>query len=102
MEFKKVNITLPVQLFEKSKQLIEKGVYSSFSDFVRSSIRKELKEERQSLSKEDEWQRLVKELRADLQKTELAKMSKAEILKRLRKTRKEIYDEEYGQAHSHS
>jgi len=102
MEFKKVNITLPMQLFEKSKHLVEQGLYSNFSDLIRSSLRKELKEEHQSLSKEDEWKRLVNELRAGLKNTELAKMSKAEILKRLRKTREEIYDEEYGQVHSHS
>jgi len=96
MEFRKVNITLPVQLFEKSKHLVEKGLYSNFSDLVRSSLRKELKEDQQLLGEEDEWQRLVKEIRADLQNTELAKMSKAEILKRLRKTREKVYDEEYG------
>ena len=96
MEFRKVNITLPVQLFEKSKQLIERGLYSNFSDLVRSSIRKELKEEHQLLSKEDEWQRLVKEIRVDLQKTELAKMSKEQIIKRLRKTRDKIWEEKYA------
>ena len=96
MEFRKVNITLPVQLFEKSKQLVEKGLYSNFSDLVRSTLRRELKEEHQLVSKEDEWQKLVKEIRADLQKTELAKMSKEQIIKRLRKTRERIYDEEYG------
>ena len=96
MEFRKVNITLPSASFEKAKELVGKGLYSNFSDLVRSSLRKELKEEHQLLSKEDEWQRLVKEIRADLQKTELAKMSKAEILKRLRKTREKVYDEEYG------
>ena len=96
MEFRKVNITLPAQLFEKSKQLVEKGFYSNFSDLVRSTLRKELKGEQQLASKEDEWQRLVKEIRADLQNTELAKMSKAEILKRLRRTREKVYDEEYG------
>ena len=95
MEFKKVNITLPVQLFEKSKQLVEKGLYSNFSDLIRSSLRKELKDEHQLLSKEDEWQKLVKEIRADLQNTELAKMPKAQILKRMGKTREKIYDEEY-------
>ena len=96
MEFRKVNITLPVQLFEKSKQLIDKGLYSGFSDLVRSSLRKELKEERQSLGKEDEWQKLVKEIRAELQKTELAKMPKEQIIKRLRKTRDKIWEEKYA------
>ena len=96
MEFRKVNITLPVQLFEKAKELIDKGLYSSFSDLVRSCLREELKEEHQLLSKEDKWQKLVKEIRADLQKTELAKMSKEQIIKRLRKTRDRIWEEKYA------
>ena len=95
MEFKKVNITLPVQLLEKAKELVDRGLYSNFSDLVRSTLREELKEEHPLLSKEDEWQKLVKEIRADLQKTELAKMPKTEIIKMLRKTREKIYDEEY-------
>ena len=49
MEFRKVNITLPVQLFEKSKELVDKGLYSNFSDLVRSSLRKELKEDQELL-----------------------------------------------------
>lgn len=96
MEFRKVNITLPAQLFEKSRQLIDKGLYSNFSDLVRSSLRRELKEDRHLLGEEDEWQRLVKEIMADLQSTELAKMSKEQIIKRLRKTRDEIWEEKYA------
>ena len=71
-------------------------LYSNFSDLVRSKLREELKEEHQLLSKEDEWQKLVKEIRADLQKTELAKMSKEQIIKRLRKTRDKIWEEKYA------
>lgn len=96
MEFKKVNITLPAQLFEKSKQLVEKGLYSNFSDLVRSGLRKELKEDQQLLSTEDEWEKLVKEIRTDLQKTELAKMSKEQIIKRLRKTRDKVWEKKYA------
>jgi len=96
MEFRKVNITLPAQLFERSRQLIEKGLYSNFSDLVRSSLRRELKEDQQLLGQEDEWQRLVKEIRADLQNTELAKMSKEQIIKRLRDTRDKIWEEKYA------
>lgn len=96
MEFKKVNITLPAQLFEKSKQLINKGLYSSFSDLVRSSLRKEIKEEQEPLKESDEWRDLVQSIRADLRKTELAKMSKEQIIKRLRNTRDRIWEEKYA------
>ena len=96
MEFRKVNITLPAQLFEKSRQLIDKGLYSNFSDLVRSSLRRELKEDQHLLGEEDEWQRLVKEIKADLQNTDLAKMSKEQIIKRLRNTRDKIWEEKYA------
>lgn len=47
-------------------------------------------------SKKSEWKKLVKEIRAGLQKTELAKMSKEQIMKKLRKTRDRIWEEEYA------
>ena len=96
MEFKKVNITLPEQLFDKSKELVEKGLYSNFSDLVRSSLRKELKDEHSYLKDSGEWQKILEELRAELRKTDLVKMSKRQILSRLRKSRAKIYDEEYN------
>ena len=96
MEFKKVNITLPEQLFERSKDLVEKGLYSNFSDLVRSSLRKELKEEHHYLKGPDEWQKTLEELRAELRKTDLAKMSKRQVITRLRKTRDRIWKEKYA------
>ena len=96
MEFRKINITLPVQLFEKSKQLIDRGLFSNFSDLVRSSIRRELKEDQDLLKQSNEWKNLVESIRADLKKTELAKLSKEEILKRLRRSRERVYYEEYA------
>ena len=96
MEFKKVNITLPAQLFERSKQLIEKGHYSSFSDLVRSTLRKEIKEEQEPQKESDEWRNLVESIRADLRKTELARMSEEQIIKKLRKTRDKIWEEKYA------
>ena len=48
------------------------------------------------MPKLSEWKTLVESLRADLRKTELAKLSNAEILKRLRHSREKIYDEDYA------
>ena len=43
------------------------------------------------------WQAELKELKRDLQENHpFAKMSKEEILKKLRQTREEVYDEVYG------
>ena len=93
MEFRKINITLPVQLFEKSKELIEKGLYSNFSDLVRSGIRKEIKEEQDLLGGKDEWKDLVESIRNDLRQSGLAKLPDGEILKKLKKSRDKIWEE---------
>lgn len=44
MEFKKVTISLPKTLYNKGLILINKGLFSNFSDLVRSGIRTEFKE----------------------------------------------------------
>ncbi|MBI1935075.1 hypothetical protein HYS31_01415 [Candidatus Woesearchaeota archaeon] len=102
MEFKKVNITLPVQLYEQSKDLVEKGLYSNFSDLVRSGLRKKIREEQESPKKPREWKEIVESIRSKLKNTELAKLSKDGVIRRLRHSRDKIYDEEYGQKYSSS
>lgn len=44
MEFKKVTISLPKNLYEEGMGLVNKGLFSNFSDLVRSGIRDEFKE----------------------------------------------------------
>jgi len=44
MEFKKVTISLPKNLYQESMNLIKSGLFSNFSDLVRSGIREEFKE----------------------------------------------------------
>ncbi|MGV8162806.1 MAG: ribbon-helix-helix domain-containing protein [Candidatus Nanoarchaeia archaeon] len=44
MEFKKVTISLPKNLYEEGTELIQQGWFSNFSDLVRSGIRNEFKE----------------------------------------------------------
>ncbi|MBU1199893.1 MAG: ribbon-helix-helix domain-containing protein [Nanoarchaeota archaeon] len=43
MEFKKVTISLPKNLYEEGMGLVNKGLFSNFSDLVRSGIREEFK-----------------------------------------------------------
>ena len=93
MEFKKLNITLPVRLFNKSRLLIEQGLYSNFSDLVRSSLRKELKDDLPLLSIKDEWSQLIDDFRQSMLSSELRTLSDTEIIERLRKTREEIANE---------
>ncbi len=44
MEFKKVTISLPRNLYEEGMNLVNKGLFSNFSDLVRSGIREEFKD----------------------------------------------------------
>lgn len=44
MEFKKVTLSLPKNLYFESMSLVKKGLFSNFSDLVRSGIREQLKE----------------------------------------------------------
>lgn len=44
MEFRKVTISLPKNLYNEGTGLIKRGLFSNFSDLVRSGIRSEFKE----------------------------------------------------------
>ena len=44
MEFKKITISLPKNLYEEGMSLVNKGLFSNFSDLVRSGIREEFKD----------------------------------------------------------
>ena len=44
MEFKKITISLPKNLYKEGVHLINSGLFSNFSDLVRSGIREEFKE----------------------------------------------------------
>jgi Arc/MetJ-type ribon-helix-helix transcriptional regulator len=44
MEFKKITISLPKNLYSEGMTLINSGLFSNFSDLVRSGIREEFKE----------------------------------------------------------
>jgi len=44
MEFRKITISLPENLYREGMFLIKSGLFSNFSDLVRSGIRDEFKE----------------------------------------------------------
>lgn len=44
MEFKKVTISIPENMYNESIDLVKKGLFSNFSDVVRAGIREEIKE----------------------------------------------------------
>ncbi|MBI4453204.1 hypothetical protein HY636_01020 [Candidatus Woesearchaeota archaeon] len=43
MEFRKITLTLPEPLYNEGMHLIKSGLFSNFSDLVRSGIREEFK-----------------------------------------------------------
>ncbi|MFW6014505.1 MAG: ribbon-helix-helix domain-containing protein [Candidatus Nanoarchaeia archaeon] len=44
MKFRKVTISLPENLYKEGMVMVNKGLFSNFSDLVRSGIREEFKE----------------------------------------------------------
>ena len=44
MEFRKVTISVPDTMYKEGMLLVKKGLFSNFSDLVRSGIREEFKE----------------------------------------------------------
>lgn len=54
MEFKKITISLPTNLYNESMNLVKNGLFSNFTDLVRTGIREELKELRQLTQDFDE------------------------------------------------
>ena len=83
MEFKKVTISLPKTLYNQGMNLINKGLFSNFSDLVRSGIRTEFKEIEPIVRGFDESMIYSdKELIAGVQQSmEEAKAGKGKILK---------------------
>lgn len=83
MEFKKVTISLPKSLYQEGISLVDKGLFSNFSDLVRSGIREEFKGLQPIIKDFDE--RAIysdKELVAGVkQSMEEAKAGKGKVLK---------------------
>jgi Arc/MetJ-type ribon-helix-helix transcriptional regulator len=83
MEFKKITISLPKNMYSEGMSLVNKGMFSNFSDLVRSGIRDEFKE--LHLVAEDFDERIIysdKELIAGVQESRKeAKAGKGKILK---------------------
>ena len=83
MEFRKITISIPENLYREGMDLIKSGLFSNFSDLVRSGIREEFKELRPVI--EDFHERAIysdKKLIAGVkQSRKEAKEGKGKILK---------------------
>lgn len=47
MDTLKINVSLPVKMYEDARILVEKGFYGSFSEIVRAGIRSEMEFQRE-------------------------------------------------------
>jgi len=89
----RINITLPKKLLQKSKVLIDEGLYSSFSELVRESIKNELLLDRNLLDKKAAIDKIFREEKG--KGFDTSRLSQEELIKRIRKTRDELWDEKY-------
>lgn len=92
-EVQRINITLPKRLVEKSRILIEEGLFSNFSELVREGIKDELELSKLQLDKMAvlrKW--LGEEKRAWF---DTSKLTEEQIMKRLRRTREQLWEEKF-------
>lgn len=89
LEFKKVTISLPKELYSEGMELVNKGLFSNFSDLVRSGIRNEFKE-LHSVAKDFDEKSLYKDntlLAGVAQSKKEAKNKKGKLLKTEKETK---------------
>ncbi|MBU0457020.1 MAG: ribbon-helix-helix domain-containing protein [Nanoarchaeota archaeon] len=83
MDFRKITVSIPENLYREGMDLIKSGLFSNFSDLIRSGIREEFKELRPVI--EDFHERAIysdKELIAGVkQSMKEAKAGKGKVLK---------------------
>ena len=92
-EIQRINITLPKKLVQKSRILIDEGIYSNFSELVRESIKNELILDSSLLEKKAIIDKIFKEEKGNGFDT--SNLSQDQLIKRIRKTRNELWDEKY-------
>ena len=92
-EIQRINITLPKKLVQKSRILIEEGLYSNFSELVRESIKNELILDSSLLEKKAAIDKIFKEEKGNGFDT--SNLSQEQLIKRIRKIRNELWNEKY-------
>jgi len=75
--------------------LIDEGLYSTFSELIRESLKKEILLDQSLIDKKEIVDRWFKEERGKSYDT--ASLSQEEIIRRIEKTRDELWDEKYGE-----
>ena len=92
-EFQRINITLPKRLVEKSKILLDEGLYSNFSELIRESIKNELLLDKDLLGKKALLNKWFSEEASKGQDT--SNLTQEELIKRIRRSRDELWRGKY-------
>lgn len=92
-EFQRINITLPKRLVEKSRVLLEEGIYSNFSELVREGIKNELLLDKGLLEKKALLNKWFGEEAPKGKDT--SNLTREELIRRIRRTRDELWSEKY-------
>ena len=92
-EIQRINITLPKKLVQRSKVLIDEGIYSNFSELVRESIKNEILLDKELIKKKQIIDKIFKE--EEGKGFDTSNLTQEELIKRIRKTRNQLWDEKY-------
>ena len=92
-EIQRINITLPKKLVQRSKVLIDEGIYSNFSELVRESIKNEILLDQSLIEKKRILDKWFKE--EEGKGFDTSNLTQEELIKRIRKTRNQLWDEKY-------
>ena len=92
-EVQRINITIPIKLVKKSRILIEEGLYSNFSELIRESIKNELLLDKSLIDKKSILNKWFTEEQG--KGLDTSNLTQEELIKRIRKTRDEIWDKKY-------
>lgn len=92
-EIQRINITLPKKLVQRSKVLIEEGLYSSFSELIRESLKNEILLDQNLIEKKKHIDRIFKE--EEGKGFDASGLSQEQLIKRIRKTRNALWAEKY-------
>ncbi|MBI2508136.1 hypothetical protein HYV89_04240 [Candidatus Woesearchaeota archaeon] len=95
-EIQRINITLPKKLLNRSKILVDEGLYSNFSELVRESLKNEILLDGNLV--EDKKNKIIlgKLFEEELGKGEdTSNLSRDELVRKIRKTRDKLWEEKY-------
>ena len=102
METKKVTLTIPIDLYNKSKELTKTGIFPNLSELFRFAIREEIEEISPLIkngTRKEIWTQGLKEIREMIKKAGGYNKTKEEVIVRLKEIREDIWQKEYADSY---